>query len=102
MDLWVNLEKITRNMEIVEAKNAKLMNRKTPLQRLQELQASLFTEGVDYNNICYINDIADELNIYTGLRKEDFLDGCNVMYTMRVDAALNEIIPKLEDIYKGK
>ena len=102
MDLWVNLDKITRNMEIIEAKNKKLAEKKTPLQRLNKLRAELFSKGVTYTDICYVNDIANELNICTGIRKEDFLDGCNAMYTMRVDGALDIIIPRLEEIYKGK
>ncbi len=92
MSLWARLENITRDLELCNDKVRRL-SPESPVTKLKGIQDKLFKQGVTYSEIRYIKDMAQMVNVVTGLRADDFMGESNMGHVVKVDRVLDKLLP---------
>lgn len=97
MGLWEQLESITHRLEVIHEQESRLKGEST-LTKLNRIHTELFCKGIDYTNVCYIQDVARAVDVECNIVRAEFLEGSNLMHIMKIDRILDNLIAKVQQV----
>ena len=97
MDLWRDLETITRNLNSVAGKGEAFMAT-PPLVKLNEIKNLIHSEGITYPQACYVQEMASRLNVDHNILREDFHGSASMMHVHSFGRVLDEVISRVNKL----
>lgn len=97
MNLWAEINSINNRLEIADGRLTKI-SRVPPLEKLRAISKSILKDGVDYPSACYVQELANHLNIDHNIARSDFHGKASMMHVISFSRTLDTVIDRVTTI----